>query len=559
MTKEEFINIVNDEINRLNEEKEKYNSDLSKAKRDMKWESAQIELMLDERRLHSLIALPAFARIQAMSEAEIAQYKNEELPEIDREIADLEKDLLVLKEEFLDPSKRNNLLFGRIEELENLIAEKNATKEKIMNGQPDDIKKYFSEKYGVNDYLADKYKALLNGQSMSNYQEFLGNMVKDPSSLQPYDIGLKAALLEQYSWAVRDFKNPHINRSLSVSYLPKKLERDLEAYGLLNSRNLDFETIEKAEKVFDNFMLTFDEARMAYENKFSPTNVDTFKRLKEFDREIIQESNHHSEVMEQIREGYYNARYSMPAYEQLRKAEEAEMQRHEESRRNLATNIKLSDLDYFKDQLDATQLDDLKRKVKRLNELNTASFKDRKVENEINDLSEGILNNYQKNVHNISKFFSRGNKDILNLEDGYPYNTNLEEIKEKGTKEIAYRKQQLLGFKNMLSNYRMEIENGKAVAKDFIDQLLPEIKQLSEKKDIAADEIEADSYYKNFAGIVQSYNKLQTNELVNKIKVEAQNQADIKEAEIRGIPLEELLAMRDNTLNDEEMSHGMKR
>ena len=136
MTKEEFLSIIYDEIENLEEERENISSKTTSIE---EVEAANYQLKLIDYKLNAirdLISLPIYARIQSMSVGEIEEYKKKRIDNLERELQKIESDEVKYKEKM--DQQENEVTT----EISNILSEKN---------QDADIKEFdeLIEKLGI--------------------------------------------------------------------------------------------------------------------------------------------------------------------------------------------------------------------------------------------------------------------------------------------------------------------------------------------------------------------------------------------------------------------------
>ena len=142
--------------------------------------------------------------------------------------------------------------------------------------------------------------------------------------------------------------------------------------------------------------------------------------------------------------------------------------------------------------------------------------------------------------------------------------------------EKAYKMSSLLKSYRNLSDQQKTVSVSKQTMQDIENrksEIIQQIKELGGENYKNVDINDADIFdssliHGNLNKISHSYERKYEKDIATKVAKEAQNQADIKEAELRGITVEQLLQMKKQTqamsdesmeMPEEEISHGMKR
>lgn len=141
---------------------------------------------------------------------------------------------------------------------------------------------------------------------------------------------------------------------------------------------------------------------------------------------------------------------------------------------------------------------------------------------------------------------------------------------ERLESEVAFNIDESRKLASLETSYRKlaeEIRQGKSNDESKKEELAKQIKNFNGKTEIELPSEFADEYEHNLKHIITSAQSVYRSDFINRVKQEAQNQADIEEARLRGLTVEQLKEMKQQLMAngstvenaEEEMSHGMKR
>lgn len=228
------------------------------------------------------------------------------------------------------------------------------------------------------------------------------------------------------------------------------------------------------------------------------------------------------------------------------------------------------------DKLDASALENLQNLVERRDKLSKKIFKGKKTKQEIESLNTQIEQEQSKMCQEIRNwYYSQAEKlqNILGINYAsirFSNSQTVEEYLKSCIEKIEKSSSEIADLKSNIQKAKEEMEqqyqNYEAQKNDIIMQ----IKACGGEnfKNINIDGIRfSNNLNDNLNSIASAPSYINQQSLINEVMQEAQRQADIKEAELRGITVEELMQMRkqENTVEEqretenEEISQGIRR
>lgn len=554
--KDEFLSLLNGEFESLQEEyhpiSERYNYLAKNGRKGNEFQEMSFQEELFRRKyvnLYHLVRLPAYARIQAMSDVEIEDYKKSKIEELELKVKEIESrekqekaTFFQLKAELAqissqlgtDPfiSDRDmkiyrsqqlssqismydaNNPFGKFAMLKKKLEEVRKQQEKIKALTSQEIKQQLSAKIEGSYNLKQIVERTQN--PIGNYREVLASVASDSKKAQEV-----SNLVENY----RQLSNKQ-KQVIDKLYLGRGLPYQLESK-LIKSRRESLEDTDKAMEVSDRLIKTVNEFE------------GSFKQAK-------------ANFMEQITE------------QKLSKLVGKDWCVY-------GTEVDFDFLRLHNDKLSSGKLIHLESIVKQRNKLAKKIFKTRDIKYKIESLNQQIEQEQSSIYMEIIYWYDSQCQSILGMGNLFDYNS-LETLKssvEDCKKDIGQSEQAIIEVKERIQKSKAQIESYETRKKEIIQQ----IKTLGGEKYKETDFSISEYSYDYFGSIenpglntiANSSAYMHERELVNKIQQEAQNQADIREAELREISVKQLLEMRQqeqmamDEVIQEEASNGMKR
>ena len=497
--------------------------------------------------LRSLVTLPAYARIQAMSDAEIEDYKKGKVEELELKVNEIEsreeqekaklsqlkseQDQLIAQFGSLSGSERDRAIYrgqqlsaeisrydvnnqwGVFAQLKREIEEVRKQQEQIKAMTTQEIKQQLSAEIKESYDLSQTIDWVKNPIDAST--ELEASVASEPEKAQ------QMANLLTYYRRLSD-EQSQIRGRMYLGYgLPKVLEKRLTEYSYhYNSRTGEVNNPDKLMEIVGEFDGSFEQAKASFMEQFTEQKLS-----KLVGREYGIDS---SEV----------------------------------------------DMDFLRqhtDKLGNGELGHLQSLVEQRNKLSKKIFKTRDTKRKIESLNNQIKQEQSKIYKEIIGWYESQSKGFLGI-DGVRF-YSLEALKsslESCKKDIGRSEQAIAECKERIQKAKAEMEQQKQNYETIKTVVAQQIRTLGGEKHKETNiPYASDIADYNLDHIANASYHIYQREVVNRVQQEAQNQADIREAELRGITVEQLLQMRQQTQAivdesmvesaEEEVSHGMKR
>ena len=233
------------------------------------------------------------------------------------------------------------------------------------------------------------------------------------------------------------------------------------------------------------------------------------------------------------------------------------------------------DLDFLKkhsDKLQKGELEDLQSYILQRDKLSKKIIKTNKVKGEIENLNNIIRNKVSNIYKTIIGWYMSYDSSVLDVGKMWHFDT-IEGIQEhlRRCDEFIKRSQEAMDkFKADLDKGKLSLDSQAEGQKNQREAIKNKMRELAgpgfEESSVPYGTIYEDNNLHMIANYVAMEQK---NQVTSNVLNEAQNQANIREAELRGISLDELLRMKNQSLDqsdtnlqpqlDDELSHGMKK
>lgn len=562
MTKEEFLTMINTELENLEIEFQKANnranhfrqidSNIGYSYKSQEQKEANYQLHLISQRLGAikvLVNLPAYARIQAMSNVEIEAYKKEKIDELSLKIEELkakesqerakvhqlkaqqeellsqygslsgtEKDNAIYREQKLqieltkyDSNNQHNV-FGKIQKE---VQEIYKMQEQIQNKTSQEIKNELSAEIKGSTTLTSilEYNSKYGLESS---RELLASVAEEPEKAQQM-----ANLLTYYNRVQDEAKEIKVGLYFEGG-LPSELSRRLkENRDYYDSNTNTLHEPDKLTEIVIEFEETFNQAKNDFMNNFT---------LKKLSKLLGKE------------QGVFSSQVDMNFLQQ------------------------------HKDKLNNGTLEHLQSLVAQRDKLSKKIIKTKNVKQNIKSLNSRIEQEQNNIYKRIIGWYKSQSRDILGLSNSVSFwNPNPESLQrdlERLTRDIDDSQRAISEMKENIQKAKVELKCQVQKNKDKKTAVEQQIRTLAGPKFMETDiPYTSNKIEHNLNSIVDAASKTHQVEVINRVQQEAQNQADTKEAEIRKMSVEQLLEMRNQAIleqsltqtNDEELSHRMKR
>ena len=546
MTKEEFLTMVETELAKMEKEyslasqKVDYFRAINpsgKELQDALYECKRISGTCAM--LRSLVALPAYARIQAMSDIEIEEYKKEKIEELELEIKKIEDREKECKEELarlkaeqehliasfnkLSGSEKelavkrgqeiqteisrynSDLSWGIFTSLKREIEEIRAKQEQIRAKTSEEIKKELASEIDKGSNLA---RSIENTSTIGAPVELLASVASDPQKTQEM-----ANLLKYYKEL-----SAKAETIKSKMYLPYRVPNKLVLY-LNISSGYDKATDlvsdpDRLIEIVERFEATFEQEKAKFMEQFTEQKLS----------KLLDRKPH-------------------------------------------STEVDMAFLKQHSDKIVSVSLEYLQSIVEQRDKLSKKIIKTESTKQKINSLNYEIEQLQETIYTEITDWYRYYNKDILGLRDSvhlYSDISGLRRSLDSMKDDINQSEQALTMVKARIQAAKKEIEQQRSNIEARKEETAKRIRSLGGDKFEQTDmPYASDRADYNVDQIVSAHNSVYQRDVVDRVQQEAQNQANTKEAELRGITIEELLQMKAQALQgrsmastEEEISHG---
>lgn len=558
MTKDEFLSMIERVLTSLNEEKSLVEKQIiyyeAVAERGVSYESKELmaakhQLSLINNKIRSvrdLVELPLYARIQAMSSVEIEDYKkikNEEFEVLLSANKQRESQAKVRLEEL--KSKHIQLM----QEFSTLFGEEREAA--IIRGRniQEEINKYESTSiYGVFPMIHREYEELLEAQKA--FQLKSEQEIKDELSAN-----LKNKKLGETIKTIGEFA-----KSDSKQFEASVSENSVDAHKMANlmstNTRLNDDLKEVKAKMFLPYGLPYSlESAITKDDYYYDKSTNDLKQPQKIE-EII---NMYDEKLKASKEEF-DRTFTVEKIGKLAGKNHGEAE----------PQVDLDFLETHRDKLPDNKLDALSDLVAERNKLNKKLIKTKQVKTDIFYTNQDINTLQSKIYKELIVWHNRKLYELFGPEVKIDYMTlpylinNLEGI----SKDISSKQNAISQVRTNLERAKEEINRQKQNLEDRKQRNLDEAREMAGPQ-FSESQMPygmKDANF-NYEGIVRAGTIVYTNDVINDVQKEAQNQADEKEAELLGISVEELRLRRiDGTIGSlqgedivEELNGGRSR
>lgn len=555
MTKEEFLSMLNNELENLEKD---YQTGWQRVEyfrainsRGKEFQDAVYQLKIVQIKvnaLQKLVTLPAYARIQVMSDVEIEDYKKGKIEELELKIKEIkakeeqekaklsqlkaEQDQLMAQFGSLSGSERDRVIYrgqqltaeisrydvnnqwGVFANIKREIDEVRKQQEQIKAMTSQEIKQQLSSEMKESYNLAQTVEWTKNPIDAST--ELEASVASDPEKAE------QMANLLTYYRRLSD-KQSQIKGRLYLCYgLPKVLEKRLTEYSYYyNSRTHEVNNPDKLMEIVQEFEGSFEQAKTSFNEQFTEQKLSKL----------------------------VGTEYGMDS-----------------------SNVDMGFLQQHTDKLGTGELEHLQSLVEQRNKLSKKIFKTRDTKWEIENLNNRIKQEQSEIYKEIIGWYEFQSKDLLGISYGIQF-YSLEALQDslKSCKEdIGRSEQAITEVKERIQKVKAEMQQQKQNYETIKTETAQQIRALGGEKHKETDiPYASDRVDYNLDQIVSAQNRVYQRDVVDRVQQEAQNQADIREAELRGTTVEQLLqerqevqAMVDESMVEtagEKVSHGMKK
>ncbi len=550
MTKEEFLSMLNTELENLEKDyqlvrqKVEYFREVNFGGKEFQEAEYQLKMVLQKiNALQRLVTLPAYARIQAMSDAEIEDYKKGKIEELELKIKEIqarkkqekaklsqlkaEQDQLMAQFGSLSGSERDRAIYrgqqlnaeisrydvnnqwGVFATIKREIDEVRKQQEQIKAMTSQEIKQQLSSEIKESYNLAQTVEWTRKPIDAST--ELEASVASDPEKAQ------KMANLLTYYRRLSDEQSQIKGRMNLVCRLPKVLENRLtENSYYYNSRTNEVNNPDKLMEIVQEFEGSFEQAKTSFNEQFTEQKLS-----KLVGREYGMDSS----------------------------------------------KVDMGFLQQHTDKLGNGELDLLQSLIEQRNKLSKKILKTKDTKWEIENLNNRIKQEQSRIYKEIIGWYESQSKGLLGISYGVQFYSleALQDSLKRCKEDIGRSEQAITELKENIQKVKAEIEQQKQNYETRKTETARQIRALGGEKHKETDiPYASDRAEYNLDHIASAQTRVYQRDVVDRVQQEAQNQADIREAELRGITVEQLLQMRQQTqamveTAEEEVSHGIRR
>lgn len=505
MTKEEFLKMVDVVLDQIFKEKNKSLSRVEYYKsvnpNGTEFATANYQYLVACKKLdlfRSLIGLPAYARIQAMSDGEIEEYKKDKINDIKldgitiaAEIEKLKKDIQALKDQHeelithfveLEMEKRNSAINEgkkiqfdiqskefKLNELELKLTKLKSQQEEISQMSSDDVKKQLISKI-ANGYQLDSI--ISNSSEISSSRALMAAVGKEPEK------AMKMAQL-MTNLVYTEKKSKDIFEYLDLGYdLPSRFRHLIESDYVYNRGNIA--NTSRFFEIYQSFMEQFEKESEAFSNQFTKEKISGL---------VGKEYNYLSETV---------------------------------------------DFEFLKlhsDKLSPGQLEELQADVLKRDKLSKKIIKTREVKRDIEDLNRKI-SMVQKSIYQkiIDWYRAYNVSDILRV-DSYLFLNDSDKVMKQLAEfpqQIQKSRDALLAFKTRLENVQTNLDYRRKQHTEQVNEIKQQIRAMGGKDFVEADiPFAHERTDDNLSSIASATAFMERKPFIGQVLDEAQNQANM--------------------------------
>lgn len=555
MTKDEFLSMINNEIENLEQEYETTRKKIEyfKAinKEGKEYQGAEYNLRLIQQKIDSLrrfVSLPAYARIQAMSDIEIEDYKKGKIEELELKIKEIEA-----------------------------IEEQEKAKLSQLKAEQEQLMVQFGSFYGE-----EREKAIQRGQQIA-------------AEITRYDANNQWGVFAQHKKEIEEIRKQQEQiKAMTSQEIKQKLSSEIEG-----SHNLA-QSVEYTEMPIDSFTeLKASVAQDPEKAQQMATLLTLYQRLSDQQGKIkgrlyleyglpkllqrrltehdyyynpkTYELSNPDKLMEIVRE--YESSFEQSKATFMEQFTEQKLSKLIDRQHGVdSSEVDMEFLELHSDKIGAGELSQLQSLVEQRDKLSKKIFKTQNTKLEIKNLNAQIKYKQSKIYKEILGWYESQNKDILGIGFGIQlYSLDaLRHSLETCNKDIVSAENAINEMKEKIERAKREMEQQNQMYEARKDEFARQIRALGGEKhqETNIPSYVADRADFNLEQIMNAHNRVYQKDVVERVQQEAQNQANTKEAELRETTVEQLLQMRQQAQamldgskvesTEEEVSHGMK-
>lgn len=554
MTNDEFLSMLNSEFENLEKE---YQSAKQKAEGTSRfnpeYEEYQYQFMIVEEKfnaLKKLASLPAYARIQAMSDIEIEEYKKDKVEELDSIIKENQQRIEELHHNW-----------GQAPALKKMNEELEEKQKEIKAMTSEETKKVLSYKIKDSYNLAQEIEKC--EKTIDKFTELQASMTHD--NVEKSKIYDMAKLWTKYKNICEEQKKAETDIIIIDPRLPDGLKRKIAGEGLHIRKETEKDLIYKYN---NNYNFCHLDRLMEIVQKFEE---GPFKQQKEF----------------------FNSQCTEKKLLNLASKREWPTKANP-----VEAKVDMEFLQQHADKLEDDDLSNLQSLVEKRNKLSRKIFKNKITKSELQHLNEAVAYERERIYRDIMfwydhQWYDEGKLSPIHFPDDYYkgilYGSfdlrginilDINELKKelKSSKEEIVQSEQLIKkLKEKIQEEKARQENLKQKYESEKAEVAQQIRTLAGEKyketNIHFEPVYGHDSSNSLRDFAEAQGKIYEKEIIDKVQREAKKQADIRENELKGISkkvnplqakqvdkqIDEMLDELNIETLDAEVSHDMKK
>ena len=536
MTKDEFLKMLDGELDKLEKEAQVFKKQVDFFG-EIDWSSdeyrnACYQYNLVQRKiiiLRKLLTLPAYSRIQAMSDVEIEEYKKEKIEELELKISEIESKKRLAEEEVVSLRNEQEALAAQFDGLTGGERIRAINRGKEISLKISEYKYSGSKKFDFDIENIKKEQEQIKLRTSEEIKQSLCSELKSEWNLP--------LIIEQS----KDFLDASTLLMASVASEPEKARKMAGLLARYTSLSNDQTRAESAISFVSNL----------------PHELEELLREKCNYRHGIFETRFHDELLRIVEE--YEKSFEKEKTLFMEQFTEQKLikliGKHSNSYDNSDDNVKngnvevdMEFLNLHGDKLlNSEQLSKLQNNIDSRKKLSKKLIKTGFTKDEIKLLGISINQDQAAIYSQIVNWYNSKCVELF----GYRYSIYSNSENElKSTLEqmkVFFDKQQqaIKEMKEIIQQSKVEkdkkVENYNIQKEDVAKEIRELAGEGHEKTPIPSY---SDKSERNLNNITDASGRVFQNEVIDSVQREAQNQADIEEARLKGITVEELLQMR---------------
>ena len=565
MTKEEFLKTVETELSNLEIERTRalgllavlekgyssYNS-VNEGKQRLEMVDKKIQLLKD------LLQYPAYARVKAASDVEMEEYRKSKIAELDDKIKDIGDKLKQFDKKLEELEKEEEELILKISTLTG--QKKDETIKRVL--------KLRAEKSNYDLNYQNGFVVKLNHELEQIKKQREKIKSKDVEELK-HDFLIEVTKISEGK--IDEFEKRELYSSsldetrkmfLAISNDPRKTVNMAQLLVEYAELNLEVEKVRMYFKkgipnaIKDKFL---EYCGDSYTDAVSKKDIDTLMK-------IIED---------------YEEQYKEEKDKFTKQFTEEKLLKLVEYKKSInGTSI---DVDFFRlhmDKIDFSKVEEIQNLIEKRNnlykkssELDNRFFKrvfkrgdnaeEIRIKEEISDLEVEIITRQVELYKIIKNWYESQNNSILNFNANISFYSQDDVVYylKDAKKSMNQTEERILDIKEQIEDAKKNLKEEQERKKEKIEELAKKIRAEAgpefEKANTPIEHFSGNFVY-NVDKILYSSYMDKEKGMIDSVKKEAQNQADIKEAELKGITIEELqklkqqLSQTDKGMNRKE-------